>query len=188
MNLKNIDKRALLMILGCFAGTFLVTALLRIDLPFTYTLGRQEVNAGVYASLGDVCIYASALLLGGPWAAIVSALGAALADIVVGSKLFIMGSLIIKAGMALFITSFAPRCDDWKKCFVIAAIAEMIMVLGYFVYDLLIVREFTVAGLAFLVDLAQGVVCGALGAVILRYLPPRPPCKLIKARRTRGEE
>lgn len=183
MNWKNIDKRQLITILSCFVGTLLITALIRVDMPFTYTLGKSQVSAGVYATLGDVCIYVSVLLLGAPWGVIVSALGAAFADLIVGSKLFIIGSLIIKSGMALFVAAFAAKCDDWKKCFVVAGMTEAIMVLGYFVYDLLIVREFAVAGLAFLTDLTQGVICGLIGAVILRYLPPMRPDKLLEVRR-----
>ncbi len=188
MDWKNIDKRQLITILSCFAGTILVTALIRVDMPFTYTLGKEQVSAGVYATLGDICIFASVLLLGAPWGVIVSAVGAALADLFVGSKLFIIGSLIIKSLMALFVAAFAAKCDDWKKCLVVAGMTEAIMVLGYFIYDLLIVREFVVAGLAFLTDLAQGVVCGAVGAVILRYLPPMQPDKLLEIRRSPKEE
>ncbi len=187
MDWKNIDKRQLITILSCFAGTILVTALIRVDMPFTYTLGSQQVSAGVYATLGDACIYVSVLMLGAPWGVIVSALGAALADLVVGSKLFIIGSLIIKSAMALFVAAFALKCDDWKKCLVVAGMTEAIMVLGYFVYDLLIVREFVVAGLAFLTDLAQGVVCGAAGAVILRYMPVMEPEKMLQVRRAPQE-
>ncbi|HRX59325.1 MAG TPA: ECF transporter S component [Eubacteriales bacterium] len=187
MDWKSIDKRQLITILSCFVGTFLVTALFRVDMPFTYTLGSQQVSAGVYATLGDACIYVSVLMLGAPWGVIVSALGAALADLVVGSKLFIIGSLIIKSAMALFVAAFALKCDDWKKCLVVAGMTEAIMVLGYFVYDLLIVREFVVAGLAFLTDLAQGVVCGAAGAVILRYMPVMEPEKMLQVRRAPQE-
>jgi len=50
---------------------------------------------------------------------------------------------------------------------------------------MLIVREFKLAGLAFLTDLAQGVVCFAAGAAILRYLTPMYPDKLLSVRRTR---
>ncbi len=188
MNWKNIDKRQLITILSCLAGTILITALIRVDMPFTYMLGKEQVSAGVYATLGDICIYVSVLLLGAPWGVIVSAVGAALADLFVGSKLFIIGSLIIKSLMALFVAAFAAKCDDWKKCLVVAGMTEAIMVLGYFVYDLLIVREFAVAGLAFLTDIAQGAICGAIGAVILRYLPPAHPDKLLEIRRPSREE
>jgi uncharacterized membrane protein len=187
MNWRSIDKKQLITILSCFAGTVLVTALFRVDMPFTYTLGREQVSAGVYATLGDACIYASVLLLGVPWGILVSAVGAALADLLVGSPLFIIGSLIIKSGMALFVAAVALKCDDWKKCLVVAGMTEAIMVLGYFVYDLLIVREFVVAGLAFLTDLAQGVVCGAIGAVILRYMPAMHPDKMLEIRRAPKE-
>ena len=188
MDWKPVDRRHGIAIIACFVGTVAVTALIRVPLPFTYTLGKGQVVAGVYATLGDACIYASVLLLGVPWGVVVSALGAALADLIVGSKLFIIGSLLIKSTMALFVAAFGSRCDDWKKSLAVAGVTEMIMVLGYFIYDLLIVREFKLAGLAFLTDLAQGIVCFAAGAAILRYLTPMYPDKLLSVRRARRGE
>lgn len=187
MNLKNIDRKQLILGLCCFAGTILITSLLRIKMPFTYPLGRQQVPAGVYMTLGDICVFPSVLLLGVPWGMIVFAVGSALADLIVGSKVFIMGTLLIKAAMALFVAAFCMKCDDWRKSFVIAFMTEGIMLLGYFIFDLLILREFKVAGLALLSDLGQAAACGALGGVILRYLPVMDPNKLLNVRRAPKE-
>ena len=49
-------------------------------------------------------------------------------------------------------------------------------------------REFVVAGKAFLVNLVQGVVCAGVGGVILRYIPPMRPDKMPEVRRRRREE
>lgn len=166
-----MSKRQLILISILFVLTFAVTALLRIPTDITYQVGRSYENAGVYATLGDVCVYASVLVLGFPWGAAVSALGAALADLVVGSKLYIIGSLLIKTAMAYCAAGLALKCDSWRKCFIVAGITELVMLVGYFLYDMVIVREFLVAGKAFLVNLAQAVVCTGLGAVVLRYIP-----------------
>ena len=135
---RSLDTKRLILLLLLLALTVAVTALIRVDCGFTRPVGKSEVPAGTYATLGDVCIYLSALLIGGPWAAVVSALGCAIADLCVGSYSYIIGTLIIKAGMALFLGKFAPLCDSWKKCFVVAAIAEGIMIVGYFLFDLLV--------------------------------------------------
>ena len=169
--MMKINKKQLILISSLFVITFAVTALLRVKTDITYQVGQGRVNAGVYATLGDVCVYASVLILGFPWGAAVSAVGAALADLVVGSKLYIIGSLLVKTAMAFFAASLAMQCDSWKKCFVAAGVTELVMLAGYFVYDLVIVREFLVAGQAFLINLAQGVVCAGLGAVVLHYVP-----------------
>lgn len=183
MSWKDIDKRQLIIILACFIGTFILSIIRVQPTGVTYELG--EVNA--YASLGDVGIFASILILGLPWGAVTSVAGLILGDIVMGSKLFIIGNLLIGTGMALFVSAFAAKCDDWKKCFVIAGMTEAIMVLGFFIYDLLIVREFSVVGIAVLLQLAQGIVCGAAGAVVLRYLPPMQPDRMLTVRRSPDE-
>ena len=166
-----LSKKRLILIAALLVLTVAVTALARVKTNITYHVGNSEVNAGVYASLGDACIYASVLILGFPWGAAVSAVGAAVADLIVGSRLYIIGSLLVKTGMAFCAASFAAQCDSWKKCFAVAALTELVMLVGYFVYDLVIVREFLVAGQAFLVNLAQAAVCTGLGGVVLHYVP-----------------
>ncbi len=183
MNWKDIDKRQLITILACFIGTFILSIIRVQPVGVTYELG--EVNA--YASLGNVGIFASVLMLGFPWGVITSVAGMILGDIVMGSKLFIIGNLLIGGGMALFVSAFAIKCDDWKKCFVVAGMTEAIMVFGFFIYDLLIVREFSVVGIAALLQLAQGLVCGAIGAVVLKYLPAMHPEKMLTVRRSPDE-
>lgn len=169
--MKKPSKKQLILISSLFVMTFVVTALARVQTGITYQVGQSRVNAGVYATLGDACVYASVLILGFPWGAAVSAIGAALADLVVGSKLYIIGSLLVKTGMAFVAAGLAYQCDGWKKCFLVAGLTELVMLAGYFVYDLVIVREFLVAGKAFLVNLAQAAICTGLGGVVLHYVP-----------------
>lgn len=178
-----INRKRLILIGALFVITVAVTALVRVKTSITYPVGQSRVNAGVYATLGDACIYASVLILGFPWGALVSAVGAAVADLIVGSKLYIIGSLLIKTGMAFCAASFAAKCDSWKKCFAVAALTELVMLLGYFVYDLVIVREFLVAGKAFLVNLAQAAVCTGAGAAVLHYVPIVHPEEMPQVRR-----
>ncbi len=177
--MKKSQQRLLMLAGAALVITFAVTALLRVDVAFT----EQLADAGVYATLGDVCIYASVLVLGMPWCVVVSAVGMALADLVIGSNSYIIGSLLIKAGMAYFLAAFCQQCDSWKRCFAVAGIAEGIMVVGFFIYDLLIARQVIVALQALPVNVVQGIVCGALGAVVLHYLPPVRPETLPRVRR-----
>lgn len=183
-----IKKKRLILMGILLLLTFAVTALVRVKADITYPLGNSRVNAGVYATLGDACIFFNVLVLGAPWGAAVSVLGMVIADIVVGSKLYIIGTLLIKTAMAFFIASFCLRCDDWVKCFAVAAMAEAMMVLGYFVYDLVIVREFAVAGKAFLVNLGQGAACTIAGGLILHFVPPVHPERLPQVKRRAKKE
>lgn len=180
MRWEDMDKRQLITILACFVGTFLLSILRVQPDGVTYELG--EVNA--YASLGSVGIFVSVLLLGIPWGVIASIAGMILGDVVMGSTLFIIGNLLIGTGVALLVSAFAAKCDDWQKSFVVAGLAEGVMLVLFLVYDLLIVREFQVVGIAALLQLAQAVVCAAVGAVVLKYVPTMHPDKMLEIRRT----
>lgn len=151
--------------------TVLVTALLRVSVPLGATGGGRD--AGVYVTLGDACAFLAVLLLGAPWGALAAALGMALADLIVGSYSYIIGTLLIKGGMALFIGTFGARCAGWRSCLRAALLAEAIMVGGYFVYDLTVFGQYLVAAYEIPLNLAQGLVCGLIGAWLLHRLPER---------------
>lgn len=182
---KKIDIKRLIVTLLMLLLTFGVTALARIDLDFIKHAGPAGTPAGAYLSLGDVCVYLNVLVLGGPLGILVSAAGSMLADWAVGSTAYIIGSILIKSAMALFLAAFCARCDTWKRCLVIAALTETIMVVGYFFYALIIMAEYLVAAQSLPLDIVQGLVCGALGMVALRLIRPLRPDKLFTVRRTR---
>lgn len=168
--MKPEQKKWLLLFL-LLALTVLVTALLRVPVPLSVTIGGRD--AGVYVTLGDVCVFFAVLLCGTPWGALIAALGMALADLLVGSYSYIIGSFLIKGGMALFIGAFATRCSGWKACFRAAFLAEGIMIAGYFVYDLTVFGQYAIAAYQIPLNLLQGLVCGAAGACLLQCIPPR---------------
>ena len=118
-------------------------------------------------------MFFAVLLCGTPWGALIAALGMALADLLVGSYSYIIGSFLIKGGMALFIGAFATRCSGWKACFRAAFLAEGIMIAGYFVYDLTVFGQYAIAAYQIPLNLLQGLVCGAAGACLLQCIPPR---------------
>ncbi len=159
------------------ALTVLITALVRVAVPLSVTVGGRD--AGVYVTLGDSCIFLAVLLCGAPWGTLIAALGMAIADLIVGSYSYIIGSFLIKGGTALFIGAAIRRLvpqggtrrPGWKSCFRAALLAEAVMVVGYFVYDLTVFGQYLVAAYEIPLNLLQGLVCGAAGAWLLRYFP-----------------
>lgn len=179
MDWKNIDKRQLIAILLCAVGTFILSIIRAQVDANTSAIGA--VNA--YASLQDAGILVSVMALGSPWGIIAPVVGIVIGDIVMGSKSFIIGNIIIRSLMALFALAFAAKVDDWKKSFAVAGVMEGIMLALFLVYDLVIIREFAVVGITLLMQLAQAVVCTILGAVVLRYMPVMQPDKMLEIRR-----
>lgn len=179
MNWRNIDQRQLITILLCAVGTFILS-IIRVQVDAT-TSALGDVNA--YASLQDVGLFVSVMALGSPWGIIAPVFGIVIGDIVMGSKNFIIGNIIIRSLMALFLLSFSAKVDDWKKSFVVAGITEAIMLTLFLVYDLVIIREFKVVGVTLLMQLVQAVVCFLLGAIVLRYMPVMQPDRMLEIRR-----
>lgn len=186
MNWKDIDKRQLITILACFIGTFILS-IIRVQ-PEGVSYNGTSVIA--YASLGTVGIFVSILLLGLSWGVIAPVAGLILGDIVMGSAQFAIGNVLFGTVMALFLSAFAVKCSNWKKCFTVAGLAQAIMFIGFVVYDILMfmVREFRIVGIAMLLQLVQGLICGVIGAIVLRYLKPMHPEKMLTVRRSRDEE
>lgn len=179
MNWKNLDQRQLITILLCAVGTFILS-IIRVTVPAT-TSALGDVNA--YASLQDAGIFASIMALGFPWGIAAPVVGIVIGDIVMGSKNFIIGNLVIRSLMALFLLAFAAKVDNWKKSFVIAGITEALMLVLFVVYDFVIIREFAVVGVTLLMQLVQGIVCVVIGAALLRYMPVMQPDKMLEIRR-----
>lgn len=179
MNWRNIDQRQLITILLCAVGTFVLSAI-----RWSVTLDTTAPGDFIaYASLQDVGIFVSVMALGSPWGIIAPVFGIVLGDIVMGSKDFILGNILIRSVMALFILAFAAKVDNWKKSFVVAGITEAIMLALFLVYDLVIIREFAVVGVTLLMQLLQAAVCFLIGAVILRYMPVMQPDHMLEIRR-----
>ncbi len=111
---------------------FIGTQFIRIPLP----LG--------YFNMGDCFILLSAVVIGGPYAIIASALGATLADILSGYIIYAPATIIIKSVMVIImIASLKLGKNKGKKIqnilFLVGAIlSEIIMMWGYFIYDTMI--------------------------------------------------
>lgn len=182
MNWKNVDKKLLITIFACFAGTFVLSILRVQPEGISYALG--DVNA--YASLGSVGIFVSILLLGLPWGIIAPIAGLILGDIVMVSGQFAIGNAVFGTLMAVFLSAFAIKSNNWTKSFVIAGLAEGIMFVGFIIYDILMsmIREFRIVGIAALLQLTQAIVCAVVGAAVLKYVPPMHPEKMLEIRRT----
>ena len=99
---------------------------------------------GGYFNLGDCMVLLSAFVLGPVWGMAAGGIGSALADLISGAMTWVPGTLVIKALMALaaalIYRAFAKNGSRFGKSFTGALLgsiaAEVIMVVGYFLYEL----------------------------------------------------
>lgn len=142
------------------ALVFSVTYFTKIPIPYP---------PGAYAHAGDSIIYLSGMVLGGPWAAAVAALGSGLADLF-AAPIYIPATVIIKAAMGLiaglFLHSKSGEKVPARRIVLGLGLPALIMASGYYLY------EVAVLGYNWLVDLQWVVANLAQGAVgIILYLP-----------------
>lgn len=111
----------------------LLTAAITVATAFL----KYPVGTG-FIHLGDGIIFLAAIILG-PISAASAAIGSAIADFLVAYPQYAPASFVIKALMALFVAYFIKK--DKKQNIIISIIifiiAELIMISGYFIYDII---------------------------------------------------
>lgn len=117
---KPLVSTALFAALGCAA-----TMVIKVPSP-----------TGGYMNLGDTAVLLGAYFLGPVYGAAAGGLGPALADLLGGYPMYVPGTLVIKAVMAFLAGSLyrALKEKPWSAA-VCGMAGEVPMVLGYWLYD-----------------------------------------------------
>ncbi len=126
-----------------------------------------------YMNLGDCAVLLGGFLLGPVYGTVAGGLGSALADLLAGYPMYVPGTFIIKALMALVISlvpsSLFSKKEKYTRIgFIIGSVlAEIIMVAGYYLYEAVIIGEGFAAAFAGVAgNIVQGIV-GIAGAYFL---------------------
>lgn len=143
----------------CFAAMFAA-------MIFGLTMLHVPIGAGGYIHVGDAVIYVTAMLMGGPWAFISAAIGAACADIVSGFAVYAVPSAIIKILIAVPFVLISKKQSKLLsvRSAIFTIISGVITVLGYFAADLILYREGAIA------DLPANIIQAADSAVVFIVL------------------
>ncbi len=133
----------------------------------TFIIKIPTVTGG-FVNIGDCMVIISGIFLGPVYGALAAGIGSALTDLIGGYLVFAPATLIIKSVMALVC---ALLYKDIKKtnailaAIVCAVIAEVIMVSGYFLFDLMLTKNFETATAGMLGNLVQaafGLICSTV--------------------------
>ena len=131
--MKQTKLRTLILAAMFAALTCVATMIIHIPSPI-----------GGYFNLGDCMVLLSAFVLGPVWGTAAGGIGSALADVICGYFIYAPGTLVIKALMALaaalIFRASAKNGSRFGKTFsgslLGSVAAEIIMVVGYFLYEL----------------------------------------------------
>ena len=171
-NNRNSQVRKLTLAALFAAFTCVATMLIQIPTP---TKG--------YVNLGDCLVNISAWLLGPAFGAAAAGIGSAMADVLSGYTLYAPATLVIKALMAAVSWAVYRAAVQKFRTFpsrILAAVAaEVIMSLGYFLFEALLSRSFAAAAVGIPANLVQGALGAALATAVYELVLSRIP-KIIK--------
>lgn len=128
-----------------------------------------------YVNIGDTMVLVSAWFLGAPYGILAAGIGSGLADLLAGYALYVPGTTIIKALMALvaYIVFWGLKNTKIPKpvVYVLSSIpAEIVMVLGYFLYESSLLGYGLAAAASIPSNIIQGITCLFLGNMLMAVL------------------
>ena len=159
---KNSGDQTLKLAFGGMMAALVFVATYFFKLPVSITQG--------YIHLGDGFILLGASLLG--WASVpAAAIGSALADLLGGYTLYILPTFVIKGLVAAVAVGALRAKRPYWLTVALLAVAELVMVAGYFVTEwLLLGYGLAAAAGAVAPNLVQGLSGVVLGAVLIPLL------------------
>ena len=137
-------------------------------------------EGGAYFNLGDTLIYFASYILGGVPALFASAIGCGLADLTLGSVIYILPTVIIKACMAL-ICGRLTRSGNFKSYMLACIISGGVMACGYAAFEL-VVFDWAYVAAAFPANCLQWACGSAVGIALYK-----PALKIRRHFHFRGE-
>lgn len=162
-----MNKKLSLAVTASMLAAMTTIATMIIKVP---TLGTNG-----YVNIGDSIVLLSAWLIGNPYGALAAGIGSALADLLSGYPAYIPGTAIIKFAMAfvaaLIFGAVTKKNAPKPVAYVISSIvAEIIMILGYFVYEAYILGYGLAAAASIGSNAVQGITCIILGNALIFVL------------------
>lgn len=159
--MKN-NKIRTLVYAALFAALVYIGTLISIPLPFGYF------------NFGDFFILCASWLIGFPYALASGAIGAMFADLSLGYALYAPATFVIKALVALIAFFVCKVLTNTKlsvvKYTISSVIAELVMVLGYYLFESVIYSSFVVSLESVPGNLLQGAVAVIAGTIVMSLL------------------
>lgn len=134
--MNNTIKIKILILTGLFASIICLTTAYILHIPI-------GANGG-YVHIGDALIYIAATLLPRPYAMISAVIGAGMADLITGSVIWVIPTMIIKPLLVLFISSNSDKIIN-KKNIIGTLISGIIGMILYMVAEGIIFGNFLAA-------------------------------------------
>lgn len=103
----------------------------------TLTGAVAPIGSGAYIHIGDALIYTAVLFLPAPFAIGAAVIGASLADILLGSAIYVPATVITKTAVVLFAKFVLKYAKTPIMQDVLICLGGFVNVLGYFVAEIM---------------------------------------------------
>ncbi len=127
---------------------------------------------GGYVNLGDSMVLFAGWMLSPAYGLLAAGLGSALADVILGYISYAPATFIIKALMAvsayLLFTLLAPKCKEFPALLISGVVAEIIMILGYYLFESIFFYGFAAAAVNIPANAMQGLFGIIAGSLLTR--------------------
>ena len=163
-------------------GKIVITALFAaLACVATMIIKVPTVGTNGYVNIGDTIVLLSAWMIGGVYGALAAGIGSALSDFISGYGSYVPGTF----AYLVFVTIKKANTKDSKGMNVVAyivsgVVAEVIMVLGYFLYESTLLGYGLGAVPSIGSNSIQGVTCLVLGFIAIFALEEAKVTKLVK--------
>lgn len=144
------------MILAALFAALCCVATMVIQVP-TLTQG--------YIHLGDTFVLMCGFLLGPLYGTLAAGIGSAMADLLTGYFIYIPATFLIKAIVALAAYLLNKKIKNILVC---ALIAEIFMILGYYIYSVILTGSIIASLSGIPTNAVQGVVGAILGCILVK--------------------
>ncbi len=118
----------------------LVISSLFAALTFVATMVIQiKLTANGFVNIGDCMVVTCGIFLGPVYGVLAAGIGSMLADVISGYFIYAPATLVIKALMAFWtaiIFRKISKINDIVAAVICSLVAELIMILGYFLYEI----------------------------------------------------
>lgn len=159
----NISTRKTVLTALMIAIVFLLTFIVHIPSPIP----------GGYFNIGDAAIMITAVLLGGKSGFVAGAIGSALSDYALGYFPFVPVTFVVKGIEGYIVGAIAKKTGvqlpSTQRRIIAFVAGALIMVAGYFIFEITVVRlllDKTLAVSAILMELPGNLIQGGISAVI----------------------
>lgn len=145
----------------------------------TMVIKVPTIGTNGYVNIGDSVVLLSMWILGNPYGALAAGIGSGLADLISGYGSYVPGTTVIKfamafAGYLVYKAMTSGKIPKTAAYIVSSLVAEVIMVVGYFLYEATFLGYGVAAAASIPSNMVQGITCLVLGNLLIQALSRVP--------------